>query len=262
MLNQENYETILIEKREGIAVLTLNRPERLNAVNGSMHSELSTIFLDLQADGDVLAAVITGAGRAFCAGGDFSGASMATKSGLTMMQEARRIVDSILDLEKPLISAVNGPAVGLGATVALCCDMVVASSNARFGDPHVKMGITAGDGGAVIWPLLIGVNRAKQWLMTGDLMLAQEAYELGLVNKVVDDGKALDEAVALASRLSTGAPFAVQSTKVSVNKIIKAISNLVLPLSLSLEEMSMTKEDHREAVRAFQEKREPKFTGR
>ena len=262
MLKQENYETILIEKREGIAVLTLNRPERLNAVNGSMHSELSTIFLDLQADGDVLAAVITGAGRGFSAGGDFSGASMATKSGLTMMQEARRIVDSILDLEKPLISAVNGPAVGLGATVALCCDMVVASSNARFGDPHVKMGITAGDGGAVIWPLLIGVNRAKQWLMTGDLMLAQEAYELGLVNKVVDDGKALDEAVALASRLSTGAPFAVQSTKVSVNKIIKAISNLVLPLSLSLEEMSMTKEDHREAVRAFQEKREPKFTGR
>ncbi len=261
MLKQENYETILIEKREGVAVLTLNRPERLNAVNGSMHSELSTVFLDLQADGDVLAAVITGAGRGFSAGGDFSGASMATKSGLTMMQEARRIVDSILDLEKPLISAVNGPAVGLGATIALCCDMVVASSNARFGDPHVKMGITAGDGGAVIWPLLIGVNRAKQWLMTGDLMSAQEAYELGLVNRVVDEGKALDEAVAIARRLSTGAPFAIQSTKVSVNKIIKAISNLVLPLSLSLEEMSMTKEDHREAVRAFQEKREPKFTG-
>src|SRR3970282_2398626 len=107
---------------------------------------------------------------------------MEPKSGLTMMQEAPRIVDSILDLEKPLISAVNGPAVGLGATVALCCDMVVASSNARFGDPHVKMGITAGDGGAVIWPLLIGVNRAKQWLMTGDIMSADEAYALGLVN--------------------------------------------------------------------------------
>lgn len=262
MLKQENYETILIEKHDGVAVLTLNRPERLNAVNGAMHSELSTVFLDLQADADVLTAVITGAGRGFSAGGDFSGASMATKSGLTMMQEARRIVDSILDLEKPLISAVNGPAVGLGATVALCCDMVVASSSARFGDPHVKMGITAGDGGAVIWPLLIGVNRAKQWLMTGDLMSAQEAYDLGLVNKVVDEGKALDEALALAGRLATGAPFAIQSTKVAVNKIIKAVSNLVLPLSLSLEEVSMSKEDHREAVRAFQEKREPKFSGR
>src|SRR3970282_2581356 len=112
MLKQENYETILIEKRERIAVLTLNRPERLNAVNGSMHSELSTIFLDLQADGDVLAAVITGAGRGFCAGGDFSGASMATRSGLTLMQEGRRIVDSILYLEKTLLSAVNGAARG------------------------------------------------------------------------------------------------------------------------------------------------------
>lgn len=262
MLNQDRYETILIDKKDGVAVLTLNRPERLNAVNGAMHSELSTIFLDLQADTEVLAAVITGAGRGFSAGGDFSGASMATKTGLTLMQEARRIVDSMLDLEKPLISAVNGPAVGLGATIALCCDMVVASSNARFGDPHVKMGITAGDGGAVIWPLLIGVNRAKQWLMTGDLMSAQEALELGLVNKVVDEGKALDEARALAGRLAAGPPFAIQSTKVSVNKIIKAISNLVLPLSLSLEEVSMGKEDHREAVRAFQEKREPKFTGR
>lgn len=262
MLRQEHYETILIEKRDGIATLTLNRPERLNAVNGAMHSELSTIFADLQADTDVRVAVLTGAGRGFCAGGDFSGASMASKTGLTMMQEARLIVDRILDLEKPLIAAVNGAAVGLGATIALCCDVVIAAENARFGDPHVKMGLTAGDGGAVIWPLLIGVNRAKYWLMTGDLMSANEAMDLGLVNRVVPEGQALAEAEALARRLAAGAPYAVQSTKVSVNKIIKAVSNLVLPLSLALEEISMSKEDHREAVRAFQEKREPNFTGR
>jgi enoyl-CoA hydratase len=262
MLQQEKYDTILIDKRDGIATLTLNRPERLNAVNGDMHSELSTIFLDVQADTDVRAAVLTGAGRGFSAGGDFSGASMATKTGLTLMQEARRIVDNILDLEKPLIAAVNGPAVGLGATIALCCDVVIASSNARFGDPHVKMGITAGDGGAVMWPLLMGVNRAKYWLMTGDLMDAKEAYELGLVNKVVEEGKALDEARALAQRLANGPTYAISTTKVSVNKIVKAVSNLVLPLSLALEETSMATEDHREATRAFQEKREPKFTGR
>lgn len=262
MLRQENYETILIEKREDLAILTLNRPERLNAVNGAMHSELSTVFADVQADTDVRAAVLTGAGRGFCAGGDFSGASMASKTGLTMMQEARLIVDRMLDLEKPLIAAVNGAAVGLGATIALCCDVVIAAENARFGDPHVKMGITAGDGGAVIWPLLIGVNRAKYWLMTGDLMPANAAMDLGLVNRVVPEGQALAEAEALARRLAAGAPYAVQSTKVSVNKIIKAVSNLVLPLSLALEEISMSKEDHREAVRAFQEKREPKFTGR
>ena len=262
MLRQEHYETILIEKRDGVAVLTLNRPERLNAVNGAMHSELSTIFAEVQADTDVRAAVLTGAGRGFCAGGDFSGASMASKTGLTMMQEARLIVDRILDLEKPLVAAVNGAAVGLGATIALCCDVVIAAENARFGDPHVKMGLTAGDGGAVIWPLLIGVNRAKYWLMTGDLMPAKEAMDLGLVNRVVPEGQALAEAEALARRLAAGAPYAVQSTKVSVNKIIKAVSNLVLPLSLALEEISMSKEDHREAVRAFQEKREPNFTGR
>ncbi len=264
MLRQENYETILIEKgADGVAVLTLNRPERLNAVNGVMHSELMQIWLDVQADADVLAAVITGAGRAFCAGGDFSGAaSMAPKSGMTMMQEARRIVDNLLDLEKPLVSAVNGAAAGLGATVALLADVVIAARNARIGDPHVKMGITAGDGGAVIWPLLIGVNRAKQFLMTGDLIPAEEAMAMGLVNRVVDEGEALPEAMAFARRLAAGAPYAVQSTKIAVNKYIKAVSNLVLPLSLSLEEASMTKEDHREAVHAFQEKRDPRFTGR
>ncbi len=263
MLNQDNYETILIEKQDGIAILTLNRPERLNAVNGVMHSELMQISLDVQADPEVRAAVITGAGRAFCAGGDFGpGSRMVPKSGMPMMQEARRIVDNLLDLEKPIVSAVNGPAAGLGATIALFCDVVVAARNARIGDPHVKMGITAGDGGAVIWPLLIGVNRAKQFLMTGDLLTADEAMALGLVNKVVDEGQALPEALAIARRLANGAPYAVQSTKVSVNKFIKAVSNLVLPVSLALEEVSMTKDDHREAVKAFQEKREPKFSGR
>lgn len=263
MLRQENYETIQIEKHDGLAILTLNRPERLNAVNGAMHSELMQLFVDVQADSDVRAAVLTGAGRAFCAGGDFGGgADMRSKSGLSMMQEARRIVDNLLDCEKPIVSAVNGAAAGLGATIALLCDVVIASRNARIGDPHVKMGITAGDGGAVIWPLLVGVNRAKYMLMTGDLATAEEAMAMGLINKVVDEGEALNEATAIARRLANGAPFAVQTSKVAVNKFIKAISNLVLPLSLSLEEASMTKADHGEAVRAFQEKREPKFTGK
>jgi enoyl-CoA hydratase len=265
MLRQENYEAILIEKADGIATLTLNRPERLNAVNSAMHSELTTVVADFQADPDVRVAVLTGAGRGFCSGGDF-GSDRALrpppKTGLPMMQEARLIVDRILDCEKPIVAAVNGPAVGLGATVALLCDVVIAARSARFGDTHVRMGITAGDGGAVIWPLLIGVNRAKQLLMTGDLLSADEAYSLGLVNRVVDDGEALEQAMAFARRLAAGPPYAIQSTKVSVNKIIKAVSNLVLPLSLALEEVSMTKADHGEAVKAFQEKREPNFTGR
>lgn len=264
MLNQENYETIQISKEDGIAILTLNRPERLNAVNSVMHSELASIFASIDADPDVRVAVLTGAGRGFCSGGDFGpGRNIESprKSGLTLMQEARRIVDSMLDMEKPIIAAVNGAAVGLGATIALFCDVVIAARNARFGDTHVKMGITAGDGGAIIWPLLIGVNRAKQMLMTGDLIDAEKACELGLVSEVTDEGEALNVALVLARRLADGAPYAIQSTKVSVNKLVKALSNLVLPLSLALEEVSMTKDDHREAVRAFQEKRQPKFTG-
>jgi enoyl-CoA hydratase len=262
MLRQENYETIQVAKDNGVAILTLNRPERLNAVNGAMHSELMSLFLDVQSDSEVRAAVLTGAGRAFCAGGDFGGGSdMRSKSGLTMMQEARRIVDNLLDCEKPIVSAVNGAAAGLGATVALLCDVVVAARGARIGDPHVKMGITAGDGGAVIWPLLMGVNRAKYMLMSGDLINAEEAYALGLVNKVVDDGEALREATAIARKLAAGAPYAVQTSKTSVNKFIKAVSNLVLPYSLAVEEISMRTSDHREAVAAFQEKREPHFTG-
>lgn len=262
MLRQENYETIQIEKEGGVAILRLNRPERLNAVNGAMHSELMSLFLDVQADPDVRAAVLTGAGRAFSAGGDFGGGSdMRSKSGLTMMQEARRIVDNLLDCEKPIVSAVNGAAAGLGATVALLCDVVVASRNARIGDPHVKMGITAGDGGAVIWPLLIGVNRAKYMLMSGDLIPAEEAFAMGLVNKVVDEGEALNEALAIARKLAAGAPYAVQTSKTAVNKFIKAVSNMVLPYSLAVEEVSMRTADHREAVQAFQEKRDPRFTG-
>jgi enoyl-CoA hydratase len=263
MLRQENYENILIDKQDGVAILTMNRPERLNAVNGALHSELSQVFDDAHRDNDVRAVVLTGAGRAFCAGGDFSpGRSFQTKSGLSMWQEARRIVDSIFDLEKPVIAAVNGHAVGLGATLALSCDVAIAARSAKIGDPHVKMGITAGDGGAVIFPLLVGVNRAKYMLMTGDLLPAEEAERWGLVFKVVDDGQALDEALVLARRLAAGAPMAVQSSKASVNRFIKMVSNLVLPYSLAIEGMTMQTEDHREAVAAFQEKREPKFSGR
>jgi enoyl-CoA hydratase len=264
VLDPARYETIAIDLDGDVAVLTLNRPERLNAVNGDMHSELTTIFGDVMADSRVRVAVLTGAGRGFCAGGDFSTRLPPTgrKTGLTLWQEGRIIVDSLLDCEKPVVAAVNGPAAGLGATIALLCDIVVASENARIGDPHVKMGLTAGDGGAVIWPLLIGVNRAKELLMTGDLLSARQAYEMGLVNHVVEEGQALPRALEIAHRLAAGAPFAVNSSKVSVNALVKAVANLVLPLSLALENVSMASKDHEEAVRAFQEKREPKFTGR
>src|SRR4051812_20023405 len=151
----DNYDTILLERHDdGVVVATLNRPEKLNAVDGVMHTELSRIGHDLDGDRDATVLVITGAGRAFCAGGDFGGG---LNEGGDMMLEARRIVDGLLECRKPIISAVNGYAMGLGATVALLCDVVVASRSAVFADTHVRMGIGAGDGGQVIWPLLMGV---------------------------------------------------------------------------------------------------------
>src|SRR3954449_1656206 len=189
VLDPERYEAIAIDKRDdGVALATLNRPDRLNAVNGAMHNELSRLSRDADADGDVRVLVITGAGRAFCAGGDF-GPDANMGSGNTMFREARMIVDHLLECSKPVISAVNGYAMGLGATVALLCDIVFASRSAVFADTHVSMGIGAGDGGQVIWPMLMGVNRAMYFLMTGERVSAEEAERLGLVNFVVDDGE-------------------------------------------------------------------------
>ena len=265
MLHQDDYETILIDKRpNGVAVATLNRPEKLNAVNGAMHNELSRIFLDAEADPEIRAVLLTGAGRAFCAGGDFGAGSPPGDAGggRNMMREARQIVDNLLDCTKPVIAAVNGYAMGLGATIALLADIVVASDKAIFADTHVNMGIGAGDGGAVIWPLLMGVNRAKYHLMTGERLPAVEAERLGLVNFVVEHDALMEQAGEIATRLAQGPGKAISASKVPINTFIKMVSNLVLPISLSLEEASMASIDAKEAAAAFVEKREPKFTGR
>lgn len=264
MFDQADYETIRIEKREdGVAVATLNRPEKLNAVNGRMHTELSTLARDFDDDRASRVLVVTGAGRAFCAGGDFSGGAAPGGTGEgDMMLEASRIVENLLDCRKPVVSAVNGYAMGLGATVALLCDVVVAGRSAVFADTHVKMGIGAGDGGQVIWPLLMGVNRAKYFLMTGDRLSAEEAERHGLVNFVVDDAELVPTALGIASRLAAGPLQAIAASKVPINQWMKAQAAQILPLSLALEEASMRSADAAEAQRAFVEKREPTYTGR
>lgn len=262
MLDPGAYATIAIEKHaDGVAVATLNRPERLNAVDATMHRELSTLAADADVDPDVRVLVITGAGRAFCAGGDFSG-NGPDSSSPAMWTEARRIVDALLECRKPVISAVNGYAMGLGATVALLCDVVVAARSAVFADTHVNMGVGAGDGGQVIWPLLMGVNRAKYYLMTGDRLVAEEAERLGLVTFVTDDGGALDRALEIARRLAAGPAVAIAASKVPINHWIRAQAAQILPLSLAMEGDCFHTADAREAAAAFREKRSPTFQGR
>jgi enoyl-CoA hydratase len=266
MLRQENYQTMKIERRDdGIAVVSLDRPERLNAVNGRMHAELARVSRDFADDRELRVMVLTGTGRAFCAGGDFSPGDPigSNPDGPNMWVEARQIVDHILECEKPIVAAVNGYAMGLGANVALLCDVVVAGPSSVFADTHVNMGIGAGDGGQLFWPFLIGVNRAKYYLMTGDRLKGREAFEAGLVNFYVEsDAEVLPKALEIAARLAAGAPRAITASKMAVNAYLRAVSSLVMPLCLAEERLTMQTEDHREAVRAFQEKRPARFTGR
>jgi enoyl-CoA hydratase len=265
MLVQTNYKTMRIDRRDnGVVVVTLNRPDRLNAVNGRMHAELATFSRDFANDREMRVLVLTGAGRAFCAGGDFGPGDPigSNPEGPTMMVEARQIVDHILECEKPIIAAVNGYAMGLGATVALLCDVVVAGTSAVFADTHVNMGIGAGDGGQLIWPHLIGVNKAKYYLMTGDRLTGAEAEDIGLVSFLVEDDQLMPKALEIAEKLAAGAPQAIAASKMAINAYLRSVSSVVMPISLQYEESSMRSADHREAVKAFQEKRSPNFTGK
>lgn len=268
MTDYSHYECIKVEKADKLATVTLNRPDSLNAVNPQLHHELERIWVDLSEDSDVNAILLTGGGKAFCAGGDVKG--MAARSGGEEKQRrfnlspagGRRLIQNLLDVEQPIIGAINGDAVGLGATIALFCDVIVASEKARFGDPHVRVGIVAGDGGAVIWPLLIGPARAKEFLMRGHLVNGAEAAKMGLVNYAVPPEEVLPKARALAQELADGPTWAIRWSKLSVNKWLKDQVNLILDASLAYEMLTFTTEDHKEAARAFVEKRKPKFQGR
>ncbi len=263
MPDYSRYHTLQIDCADQVATVTLHRPEALNAVNEPMHTELETLFAEIAYDDAINAIVLTGAGRAFCAGGDIKGMDSRVRAGVRRvpLRGAKRLIQHMLEVEQPIIGAINGDAVGLGATVALLCDIIIADERARFGDTHIKVGLVAGDGGAVVWPLLVGVARAKEFLLTGDLITATEAERSGLVNRVVPAGQAYTEGLALAKRLAAGPTRAIRWTKLALNKRLKDEVNLVLDASLAVETLSMATDDHREAARAFVEKRPPRFTG-
>ncbi|MBU0991589.1 MAG: enoyl-CoA hydratase/isomerase family protein [Proteobacteria bacterium] len=235
-MDYKNYKYILVERVGKILRLTLNRPDRLNAVNPEMHTEITNIFHDIRGDRDADVITITGAGRGFCAGADLKEPLPTDKEKLDIVfKEAREILINILEIEKPIISGLNGPATGLGATLALFPDIVVASDRAKIGDTHVKVGLTAGDGGAVIWPILVGVNKAKELLMTGRVITALEAKEIGLVNYVVPHEALDNKVMEIAQELANGHKMAIQSTKKAVNLYIKWMLNQVFDYSCTME---------------------------
>ncbi len=262
-MKYSNYRFIEFSQDRGVLTMRLNRPEAMNAINAGLHTELSTVFAEIAADPEVHAVVLTGAGRGFCGGGDLAWFRDITREQVdTLFVEARKIIIDLLELPQPIVAAVNGHAAGLGATLALFCDVIYVADAARISDPHVRVAVAAGDGGAVIWPLLVGPARAKEYLMTGDSLTAAEAERIGLVNHVVPAGQVLDQATAMARRLADGPRRAVAATKASVNKLLRDAANLVLDTSLALEKENFFDSDHREAIAAFAERREPRFEGR
>ena len=264
-MDYSRYKSILVERKGKVLTLTMNRPEALNAVNQQLHDELANIFYDVQHDNAAEVVVLTGAGRAFCAGGDLAW----MKDTLERREEeflspvdGKRIVFSMLDLEKPVIARVNGHATGLGCTLALFCDVIYAARGAKIGDPHVKAGVVAGDGGAVIWPQLIGFARAKEFLMTGEMLSAEKAERIGLINYVVPMAELDAKVYGMAEQLAAGATQAIRYTKTVTNIPLRELAQKLMDASAAYEMVTNFSADHQEALNAFVQKRAPKFTGR
>lgn len=268
MSRYANYHDLSIAVEGRVATVTINRPDARNTINQRLIRELRTIWDDLADDPQVHAVLLTGAGNVFSLGGDVK--AMSDRPGGDVLEEgevhdpmvSRRLVNRLLELDKPIVSAINGDCIGLAATIALLCDVSVMSQDARIGDTHVnRVGLVAGDGGTVIWPLLIGVNKAKEYLMRGTLLKGPEAERIGLVNHCVPAGDVMAFARQIATELAHGPTWATRWTKLSVNQVIKDRVNRLMEASMALEQVTFGLDDHREATLSFKEKRKPRFGG-
>ena len=262
MVDYSGYQHLLVEKKDGVALLTMNRPEVLNATNFRLHNELSRIWADLGADPEVRAAVITGSGNAFSAGGDLEMIEKTIGNAdavAATMQEAGDIVHNMINLDKPVVSAINGVAVGAGLAVALLADISIASEDARITDGHIRLGVAAGDHATVIWPLLCGMAKAKYYLLTCDFLDGREAERIGLVSKAVPADQLMSTAMEVANKLAAGPQPAIRWTKRALNQWLRQAAVNSFDYSLALEMMGFFGTDIREGLSALQEKRSPNF---
>ena len=260
----EHLSTMLFSLEDRVLTVTFNRPDKLNAFTEEMEEEIVE-FLEIAGfDDDVDIVVLTGAGRAFSAGGDVENwmTRNVADPGRVKSDLSKKLVFELIDFPKIIVAKLNGHAVGLGATVALYCDVIFASEKAKIADPHVLMGLSAGDGGAIIWPQLIGYARAREYLMMGEFVPAKKAAELGLINYALPPEE-LDAAVdAFVARLRKSAYLAVKATKQTVNLGLKHVASAVMDASIAYEKITVYSKDHAEAVKAFLEGRPPVFTGK
>ena len=245
---------LLIDRDGPIAVLTMNNPEARNAFSDDLHEALQEVWLHLAEDHSLRAVVLTGAGKAFSAGGDIPGFIRSYEDPdhrRLSLRRARRLMDAMAEFPKPLVAAVNGPAVGLGCSVAITCDLVLIAESAWLADTHVSVGLVAGDGGAATWPLFMSLLKAKEYLLTGDRIPAPEAVNLGLANRVVPDDQLMKEAISLAERLAAQPPQAIQETKRALNLHLQAAIARVAPFALSAEAESFATDEIRQTIEKF-----------
>lgn len=259
-------DCITVERAGPVAQVTLCRPERLNAFDGELHTAFVAAFEELSHDTTVRAVVLAAQGKYFSAGGDFDlmrAVNADPEARARVIDEARHLVRALLALPQPLVVALHGSAIGLGATIVLAGDAVVAARSAALADPHVSIGLVAGDGGCVVWPSAVGILVAKRHLLTGDPLTAERAYQIGLVTDLVDQPEdALPAARALAERMAALPPLAVQGTKASLNRVLSARADEVFDFSLDQEAVTMASDDLLEAIAAFTERRPGRYQGR
>ena len=262
MTDYSQYQHLLFERKaNGVLFITINRPDVYNATDARLHWELSRVWLDIGDDPDTRVAVITGAGRAFSAGGDLDmietyNNNLHIISGV--MKEAADIVYNITNLDKPVVSAINGVAVGAGLAVALLADISIISESARLTDGHLRLGVAAGDHAAIIWPLLCGMAKAKYYLLTADFIDGKEAERIGLVSLCVPHDEVVPKALEVANRLATGSQLAIRWTKRALNNWLRT-AGPIFEHSLALEMLGFFSDDVPEGLRAVREKRTPNF---
>ncbi len=262
-MRYEDFEFLRFDpQHDGVMLVTLNRPEFMNATNNRMHWELTQVWAVLNDDPKVKAAVVTGAGeRAFSAGGDLAVVeemSNSHEATMRVMKEASDIVYNMLACDKPIISAINGTAVGAGLAVALLADVSVMAEDARLTDGHTRLGVSAGDHAAIIWPLLCGMTKAKYYLMTADFIDGKEAERIGLVTFCTPRAEVLAKSLGIAANLARGSQTAIRATKKSLNNWMR-LAGPIFDNSLAMEMLCFLGEDVKEGLAALRGKRQPDF---